>query len=108
MPSGLYDVHDSLVPAQVFGSVSIALYLNLCACCGQVVAESKNTEAFLALCLLTVAGAAYTTNSLGFSDTMGAFMAGVLLSETNYKTQVYSCQQWILLMTNMSSAYEGW
>ena len=28
------------------------------------------------------------TNSMGFSDTMGAFIAGVLLSETNYKTQV--------------------
>ena len=25
---------------------------------------------------------------MGFSDTMGAFIAGVLLSETNYKTQV--------------------
>ena len=27
-------------------------------------------------------------HSMGFSDTMGAFIAGVLLSETNYKTQV--------------------
>lgn len=58
----------------------------------QVVAQSRNTEAFLALCLLTVAGASYTTNSLGFSDTMGAFIAGVLLSETNYKTQVRLCE----------------
>ena len=30
----------------------------------------------------------HTANSMGFSDTMGAFIAGVLLSETNYKTQV--------------------
>ena len=28
----------------------------------QVVAQSRNTEAFLALCLLTVAGASYTTS----------------------------------------------
>jgi Kef-type K+ transport system membrane component KefB len=54
----------------------------------EVVAGSRNPEAFLALCLLTVSGAAYITSSLGFSDTMGAFIAGVLLSETNYKTQV--------------------
>ena len=54
----------------------------------ETVAQSRNTEAFLALCLLTVAGAAVTTKMLGFSDTMGAFIAGVLLSETNYKTQV--------------------
>ena len=54
----------------------------------EVVAGSRNPEAFLALCLLTVSGAAYITSHLGFSDTMGAFIAGVLLSETNYKTQV--------------------
>lgn len=54
----------------------------------EVVAQSRNSEAFLALTLLTVAGAAYTTQQMGFSDTMGAFLAGVLLSETNYKTQI--------------------
>lgn len=53
-----------------------------------MVSQSRNTEAFLALCLLTVAGTSYATSSMGFSDTMGAFIAGVLLSETNYKTQV--------------------
>jgi len=54
----------------------------------EVVSGSRNTEAFLALCLLTVSGAAMMTQKLGFSDTLGAFIAGVLLSETNYKTQV--------------------
>lgn len=54
----------------------------------EVVANSRNREAFLALTLLTVAGAAYTTGEMGLSDTMGAFLAGVLLSETNYKTQI--------------------
>ncbi len=54
----------------------------------QMVAQSRNTEAFLALSLLTVAGASFTTSSLGLSDSMGAFIAGVLLAETNYKTQV--------------------
>jgi Kef-type K+ transport system membrane component KefB len=54
----------------------------------EVVAQSDNSETFVGLCLLTVAGAALLTKSLGLSDTMGAFIAGVLLSESSYKTQV--------------------
>ncbi|KAL6758236.1 Sodium/hydrogen exchanger family-domain-containing protein [Haematococcus lacustris] len=54
----------------------------------EVVAQSDNSETFVGLCLLTVAGAALATQSLGFSDTLGAFTAGVLLSESNFKTQV--------------------
>lgn len=53
-----------------------------------MVAESDNNETFVGLCLLTVAGASLLTQRLGFSDTMGAFFAGVLLSESSYKTQV--------------------
>ena len=60
----------------------------------QVVANSRNSEAFVALCLLTVAGASLITQRMGFSDTMGAFTAGVLLSETNYKTQVGRGEGW--------------
>ena len=30
----------------------------------------------------------YAVQRLGFSDTLGAFAAGVLLSETNFRTQV--------------------
>ncbi|MEW5319391.1 MAG: hypothetical protein WDW38_010547 [Sanguina aurantia] len=37
-----------------------------------MVAQSRNPETF----------------KLGFSDTLGAFLAGVLLSETNYRTQI--------------------
>ncbi len=57
-------------------------------CVGVVRLQSDNSETFVALCLLTVAGAALLTQQLGFSDTMGAFTAGVLLSESSYKTQV--------------------
>ena len=52
------------------------------------VAEARSDETFVALCLLTVTGASLLTQKLGFSDTMGAFVAGVLLAETNYSTQV--------------------
>lgn len=51
-------------------------------------ASSRSTEAFVALCLLTVTGTGLLTQKLGFSDTLGAFLAGVLLSETNYRAQV--------------------
>jgi Kef-type K+ transport system membrane component KefB len=56
----------------------------------QVVAESRSDETFVALCLLTVTGASLLTQKLGFSDTAGAFAAGVLLSETNFRSQVGS------------------
>ena len=67
-----------------------------CACCPTLahalscsqVAEARSDETFVALCLLTVTGASLLTQKLGFSDTMGAFVAGVLLAETNYSTQV--------------------
>ncbi|KAL6012748.1 K(+) efflux antiporter 3, chloroplastic [Asimina triloba] len=54
----------------------------------QVVAESRSSEAFVALCLLTVAGTSLLTQTLGFSDTLGAFLAGALLAETNFRTQI--------------------
>ncbi|XP_030538281.1 K(+) efflux antiporter 3, chloroplastic [Rhodamnia argentea] len=54
----------------------------------EVVAEARSSEAFVALCLLTVAGTSLTTQMLGFSDTLGAFLAGALLAETNFRTQI--------------------
>lgn len=54
----------------------------------EVVADSRSPEAFVALCLLTVTGTALLTEKLGFSDSLGAFLAGALLAETNYRTQV--------------------
>ncbi|KAG2498210.1 hypothetical protein HYH03_003961 [Edaphochlamys debaryana] len=54
----------------------------------EMVAQSRNSETFIALCLLTVAGTSLITQRLGLSDSMGAFLAGVLLSETSYRTQV--------------------
>ncbi|KAH7575508.1 hypothetical protein JRO89_XS02G0125700 [Xanthoceras sorbifolium] len=83
----------------------------------KVVAEARSSEAFVALCLLTVAGTSLLTQKLGFSDTvltllsawkwfladssqvhdvievdfivqLGAFLAGALLAETNFRTQI--------------------
>jgi len=52
------------------------------------VAETRSNDAFIGLCLLTVAGTSFATKELGFSDTMGAFLAGVLLAESNYLVQI--------------------
>ncbi|KDP35932.1 hypothetical protein JCGZ_09904 [Jatropha curcas] len=54
----------------------------------EVVAEARSSEAFVALCLLTVTGTSLITQKLGFSDTLGAFLAGALLAETNFRTQI--------------------
>ncbi|XP_042508403.1 K(+) efflux antiporter 3, chloroplastic isoform X4 [Macadamia integrifolia] len=54
----------------------------------EVVAETRSSEAFVGLCLLTVAGTSLLTQKLGFSDTLGAFLAGALLAETNFRTQI--------------------
>lgn len=53
-----------------------------------MVAQSRSSETFVALCILTVVGASLCTSELGMSDTLGAFIAGVLLSETSFRTQV--------------------
>jgi len=39
----------------------------------EFVAESRSSEAFVALCLLTVAGTSLITQQLGFSDTVCRF-----------------------------------
>lgn len=53
-----------------------------------LVAKSKSQEAFLAVILLTVIALSSITEGLGLSDTLGAFLAGTLLSETKYTPQV--------------------
>lgn len=52
------------------------------------VAKSQSQEAFLSVILVTVLGMSSLTEGLGLSNTLGAFMAGVLLSETKYRYQV--------------------
>eukprot|EP00529_Nitzschia_sp_RCC80_P005665 CAMPEP_0113481870 /NCGR_PEP_ID=MMETSP0014_2-20120614/22629_1 /TAXON_ID=2857 /ORGANISM="Nitzschia sp." /LENGTH=1030 /DNA_ID=CAMNT_0000375375 /DNA_START=82 /DNA_END=3174 /DNA_ORIENTATION=- /assembly_acc=CAM_ASM_000159 len=54
----------------------------------KTVASSKSQEAFLGLILLTVLSMSFMTEGLGLSNTLGAFLAGVLLSETKYRYQV--------------------
>merc|ERR1712176_1457616 len=52
------------------------------------VAAAQSQEAFLGVILLTVLSMSFMTEGLGLSNTLGAFLAGVLLSETRYRYQV--------------------
>lgn len=53
-----------------------------------VVSSSKSQEAFVAATLFTVLSTSTFTKALGLSDTLGAFLAGVLLAESRFRYQV--------------------
>lgn len=54
----------------------------------KIVASAKDQTAFLAITLMTVLSMSAFTQALGLSDTLGAFLAGVLLAETKYRFQI--------------------
>jgi len=76
--------------------VKATMALGSIAFCGRVllnplfklVAQAQSQEAFLGVILLTVLSMSFMTEGLGLSNTLGAFLAGVLLSETKYRYQV--------------------
>ena len=52
------------------------------------VSKSGSQEAFLSITLCTVLVMSFVTEGIGLSGTLGAFLAGLLLSETRYKYQI--------------------
>jgi CPA2 family monovalent cation:H+ antiporter-2 len=54
----------------------------------QLVAAARSAELFMAACLLVVIGAAVTAAMAGLSMALGAFIAGLLLAETEYRRAV--------------------
>ena len=54
----------------------------------RLVASARDQTSFLAITLVTVLSMAGFTAALGLSDTLGAFLAGVLLAETKYRYQI--------------------
>ncbi|KAL3909305.1 MAG: hypothetical protein SGILL_008137, partial [Bacillariaceae sp.] len=53
-----------------------------------LIAMTRSTETFVALCLLVSVGIGEIAKGLGLTDTAGAFAAGVLLANTNYRAQI--------------------
>lgn len=56
----------------------------------RIVAVSGSREAFTAAALFTVAGTALVVDMAGLSMALGAFMAGVVLSESSFRHQIES------------------
>lgn len=56
----------------------------------RLVAERRSAELFTLTVLLVVLAAAWTTHSLGLSLAFGAFLAGMMLGETEFRHQVES------------------
>lgn len=54
----------------------------------RMVAETRSSELFIATTLLVVLGTGWLMSLVGISMVLGAFLAGLLLSETEYKHQV--------------------
>lgn len=52
------------------------------------VAQAKSEEMFMAACLLVVIGAGLVSALVGLSMALGAFIAGLLLAETEYRHEV--------------------
>ena len=53
-----------------------------------IVAKTRSTETFVALSLLVSVGMGSVAKELGLTDTAGAFAAGVLLANTNFRAQI--------------------
>ena len=54
----------------------------------EIVGDSGSSEIFIGFVLFLVMSASYLANLLGFSYSLGAFLAGMLIAETHFKHQV--------------------
>ncbi len=87
---------DGLGPALALATLKAGLALILILTLGQklmrpwfhVVARRKSSELFMLNVLLVTLGLAYVTDRAGLSMALGAFLAGVLIAETEYRYQV--------------------
>ena len=57
-------------------------------CFFETVVKAQSQESFVGAILFTVLGMSFLTEGLGLSNTLGAFLAGVLLSETDYRHEI--------------------
>ncbi len=86
----------SFVTAMGFAAVKAAAALILVVGIGRlilrpvyrIVAEARSSELFVATTLLVVLGTGWLLSLVGVSMALGAFLAGLLLSETEYRHQV--------------------
>ena len=51
-------------------------------------ARAKNPELFLSTCLVVVIVASLVTSAVGFSPVLGALIAGIVIAETEYRSEI--------------------
>lgn len=89
---------QDLTMALLWASAKAAIALGLILIIGQrvmrpwfhLIAQAKSSELFMLNVLLITLGLAYVTDRAGLSLALGAFLAGVLIAETEYRYQVES------------------
>jgi len=74
----------SFVGVSAIVAVGRLVFKEIC----EFVASARSKEAFVALVLYSAIGTGVITKELGLSDSLGAFLAGLLLAETNFKAQI--------------------
>ncbi len=96
MVSLLGEAEGSFIASMGFAILKAALALVLVVGVGRlvlrpvyrIIAESRSSELFIATTLLVVLGVGWLMSLVGISMVLGAFLSGLLLSETEYKHQV--------------------
>jgi len=83
-----YDLVTALVKAAALLTVLLFVGQRLMRGWFHIVARRKSSELFMLNVLLVTLGIAYVTEISGLSLALGAFVAGVLISETEYRYQV--------------------
>lgn len=87
-------INMELIWALIKGIIAIVLLLvigrTLLRWVFKEVAQAKSNELFTLTVLMVAIGAATLTSSLGLSMALGAFIAGMMLAETEYRHQVES------------------
>ena len=71
----------AIILITIFGRVFLRPFFS-------VIGSAKSDEVYVATTLLIVLGAALLTAELGLSTAMGAFIAGILIAETEYRNRV--------------------
>ena len=84
------DAQVLIALAQAVGGIAVVLVVGrlLLRPMFKSVSRAKSEELFMAACLLVVLGAGLVTALAGLSMALGAFIAGLLLAETEYRHEV--------------------
>lgn len=81
-------VINTLVSALIVGAILIIMGKYVLEKFLAYVADTHTEELFIATILLLVLSSAWLAHSFGFSHSLGAFLAGMLIAETKYKYQI--------------------